>query len=118
MSTSPLLSAAAQIGLSPAAAARIKIILAEDGDGAKALRVAVLGGGCSGFRYDFGFAAAPDAGDIVLERDGALVFVDPVSADFLQGAELDYVEQLIGSSFQIKNPNAKSGCGCGVSFSV
>jgi iron-sulfur cluster assembly accessory protein len=99
--------------LSATAAARINAI--SDGGG---LRVAVEGGGCSGFSYEIDIVPGPDAEDIVVERDGARLFVDPVSIAFLKGSEVDWVDELIGSSFKVKNPNAKSSCGCGVSFSV
>ena len=104
------------ISLSEAAAKRINIIMAEHGK--SALRVAVVGGGCSGFSYTFDFADTPDADDLVIERDGAMVVVDKVSLDFLAGAEIDYADELIGAAFKINNPNAKSGCGCGTSFSL
>lgn len=99
--------------LSATAAARIKAIA--DGGG---LRVAVEGGGCSGFSYEIDITPAPEADDIVVERDGARLFVDPVSIAFLKGSEVDWVEEIVGSSFKVRNPNAKSSCGCGVSFSV
>jgi iron-sulfur cluster assembly accessory protein len=82
------------------------------------LRVAVTGGGCSGFQYNFALddARAPD--DLVIERDGAVVLIDPMSLDFLKGSEIDFVDGLIGAAFKINNPNAQSSCGCGTSFSV
>ena len=107
----------ANVALSQSAATRIKAVTAAEPAGA-GLRVAVEGGGCSGFQYDIGVAQAPNADDLVIERDGARLFVDPVSLPFLLGAEIDWVEELIGSSFKVKNPNAKSSCGCGVSFSL
>lgn len=107
----------ANVALTPAAAERIKAVVAAEPQGA-GLRVAVEGGGCSGFQYDISVAPAPNADDLVVERDGARLFVDPVSLPFLLGAELDWVDELIGASFKVKNPNAKSSCGCGVSFSV
>jgi len=82
------------------------------------LRVAVEGGGCSGFQYEIGVAQAANADDLVIERDGARLFIDPVSLPFLLGSEVDWVDELIGASFKVKNPNATSSCGCGVSFSV
>lgn len=83
----------------------------------RALRVAVEGGGCSGFHYDIKLDdPAPD--DLVLERDGLQVLVDPVSLPFLAGAKIDFSEELIGARFIIDNPNASSSCGCGTSFSV
>ncbi|MFZ4069770.1 MAG: HesB/IscA family protein [Caulobacterales bacterium] len=105
------------ISLSAAAAARIHQIATLD-PAAAGLRLAVLGGGCSGFQYDIRVARAPEADDLVIERDGAKLFVDAVSLDLLAGSELDWVDELIGAAFKVKNPNAKTGCGCGVSFSV
>ena len=104
------------ITLSERAARRIvEILRTED---AALMRVSVEGGGCSGFQYRFDLIqeGAPD--DIVVERDGARVAVDPVSLGFVQGAEIDFVDDLIGASFKIKNPNVTVSCGCGTSFSV
>jgi iron-sulfur cluster assembly accessory protein len=99
------------------AAQRIAEIVATEG-GETMLRVAVTGGGCSGFQYSFALDDARLDDDCVIERDGAVVLVDPMSLDFLKGAELDFVDDLIGAAFKIKNPNATSSCGCGTSFSV
>jgi iron-sulfur cluster assembly accessory protein len=107
----------ADIALSASAAARIKTVVASEPPGA-GLRVAVEGGGCSGFQYEIAVAGAANADDLVIERDGARLFVDPVSLPFLLGSEVDWVEELIGASFKVKNPNATSACGCGVSFAV
>ena len=82
------------------------------------MRVAVLGGGCSGFQYNFSFEEQRNEDDLLIERDGATVVVDSTSLELLKGSELDYVEEMVGSSFQVKNPNATSSCGCGNSFSV
>ena len=87
-------------------------------DAAQCLRVAVEGGGCSGFQYDISLAPAPEDDDLVLEKDGARVLVDPVSLPFLTNAEIDFTEELIGARFVINNPNATSSCGCGTSFSM
>jgi iron-sulfur cluster assembly accessory protein len=105
------------VALSASAAARIKSVVSGEPEGA-GLRVAVEGGGCSGFQYEIGVAQAANADDLVIERDGARLFVDPVSLPFLLGSEVDWVDELIGASFKVKNPNATSSCGCGVSFSV
>ena len=108
----------APVTMSDAAARRVAAILARNAD-KTALRVSVEGGGCSGFSYKFDLTedeAKPD--DQVLERDGALVFVDPVSALYMGGSELDYVDDYMGQSFQVKNPNATANCGCGTSFSI
>ncbi|MBY0568872.1 MAG: iron-sulfur cluster assembly accessory protein [Hyphomonadaceae bacterium] len=105
------------IALTATAAERIKSIVAAEPAGA-GLRVAVEGGGCSGFQYEIGVAPSANADDVVIERDGARLFVDPVSLPFLLGSQVDWVDELIGASFKIKNPNATSACGCGVSFAV
>ena len=83
-----------------------------------AMRVAVLGGGCSGFQYNFSFEEGANDDDLTIERNGARVLVDSTSLELLKGSELDYVEEMVGSSFQVRNPNATSSCGCGNSFSV
>jgi len=82
------------------------------------LRLAVTGGGCSGFQYNFALDDARLDDDLVIERDGATVLIDPVSLDFLKGSEIDFVDDLIGASFKVINPNATSSCGCGTSFAV
>jgi iron-sulfur cluster assembly accessory protein len=106
-----------QFALTERAAARIAEIVAADGREA-ALRVAVLAGGCSGFQYRFELDEATQDDDLLIERDGAKVLVDPASLDLLAGSELDYTDELMGSHFAVRNPNAKSACGCGTSFSV
>ena len=106
-----------QISLTPSAAKRINVILAKQAD-ANMLRVAVDGGGCSGFSYRFEFAEAVNEDDIVVELDGAQVVIDEMSVEFLTGSEIDFAEEVIGSAFKINNPNATSSCGCGTSFSV
>jgi iron-sulfur cluster assembly accessory protein len=103
--------------VSDSAAVKISHLIATE-PGASLFRVAVNGGGCSGFQYDFGFANEAGEDDVIIEKGGARVAVDAVSLPFLAGAEIDWVDDLIGSSFKIRNPNAKSSCGCGVSFSV
>ncbi len=85
---------------------------------AKVLRLAVNGGGCSGFQYEFSLAPAPEADDLIVERDGAILAVDTAALDLIAGSEVDFIDSLIGASFQVQNPNAKSGCGCGASFSI
>ena len=82
------------------------------------LRVAVEGGGCSGFQYLFDLVDAAEADDLKIERDGATALVDEVSLALLRGSEIDFVDELAGAEFKIRNPNAKSSCGCGVSFSI
>lgn len=108
---------AADIALTPAAAARVAAIAGKQNKPA-ILRLSVEGGGCSGFQYRFGFADAPEAGDLVAETDGVRLVVDDVSLDLVRGASVDYVESLGGAAFKVDNPNAASGCGCGTSFSV
>jgi iron-sulfur cluster assembly accessory protein len=109
--------AAQPVTVSARAAKRIAQILKDESEAAM-LRVAVTGGGCSGFQYNFAIDDSRMDDDLVVERDGATVLIDPVSLDFLKGAEIDFVDDLIGQSFKINNPNATSSCGCGTSFSV
>jgi len=104
-------------GVTDRAAARIAEIVAAEGRQA-ALRVAVLAGGCSGFQYKFELDEARQPDDLVIDRGPAQILVDPVSLDLLAGAELDYTDELMGSHFAVRNPNAKSACGCGTSFSI
>lgn len=108
---------APSITLSPSAAARVAAIAARQGKPAM-LRLSVEGGGCSGFQYKFGLAEAVEGDDIVADADGVTLLVDPVSLELVQGSTVDYVESLGGSAFQVVNPQAASGCGCGSSFSV
>ncbi len=105
------------VTVSDRAAKRIAQILRGE-SGAMMLRLAVTGGGCSGFQYNFALDDTRQDDDLVVERDGATVLIDPISLDFLKGAEIDFVDDLIGASFRVNNPNATSSCGCGTSFSV
>ncbi len=106
------------VGLSASAARRLReLIAAEDRPGLM-LRLSVSGGGCSGFQYGFSFEESLTEEDRIFERDGTKLVVDEVSLTLLGGAEVDYVEELVGASFQVRNPNAKSSCGCGSSFAV
>ena len=105
------------VALSAAAAERIKSVVAREPLGA-GLRVAVEGGGCSGFQYKFDIAREKAADDTLVTREGARVVIDETSGQFLNGAEIDYVDDLIGASFRVNNPNASASCGCGTSFSV
>jgi iron-sulfur cluster insertion protein len=108
----------APIQLSASAAKRIATVVQAEGKPKARLRVSVSGGGCSGFQYLFAVDETSEEGDVVVERDGAAVVVDGMSLMYVLGAELDYVEDLTGSYFKVKNPNASSSCGCGTSFSV
>jgi iron-sulfur cluster assembly accessory protein len=92
--------------------------IAEAAGAPKALRVAVLGGGCSGFSYEFQLEDAPAEGDTVIEGCGQRVVVDPESLPFLQGSVIDFRDELIGARFHVENPNATATCGCGTSFSI
>jgi iron-sulfur cluster insertion protein len=104
------------VSISESAARRLKKIM--KGEEGVALRISVKGGGCSGFQYSFDMdrSRAPD--DFIATRDGATVLVDPVSLELIKGSELDFVDDLMGQAFRVKNPNAIASCGCGVSFSV
>ena len=106
-----------RIQLTERAADQIRTIASNEPTN-KHLRVSVEGGGCSGFQYKFDMVGAADRDDIVIERQGAQLLVDPVSLDYLKGSEVDFVDDLMGASFRIRNPNAQSSCGCGTSFSV
>jgi iron-sulfur cluster assembly accessory protein len=99
------------------AARRIREIAAQEPP-ETALRVSVEGGGCSGFQYKFDLVQAREADDIAIERDGATVLVDPISLEYMGGSVIDYVDDLIGAQFKIKNPLAVTSCGCGTSFTV
>ncbi len=106
-----------RVELSEAAARRIAGILANEAPGA-VFRVGVDGGGCSGFKYSFAVDPAPGANDLLLEKGAARLVVDETSLAYLQGARIDFVDDLMGRAFRVENPNASSSCGCGVSFSV
>jgi len=105
------------VTVSPRAFARLAEINAETA-APRALRVAVLGGGCSGFQYEFALEDVPAEGDLVIEDAGQKVFVDPESLEFLAGSVIDFKDELIGARFAVENPNASSTCGCGTSFSI
>lgn len=108
---------ATTLTLSPSAAARVAAIAAKQGKPA-ILRLAVEGGGCSGFQYQFNLADAPEGDDLVAETDGVRLVVDPISLDLVSGCVVDFVESLGGAAFRVENPNAVAGCGCGSSFAV
>jgi len=104
------------VSISESAARRLnKILKAED---AAALRISVKGGGCSGFQYAFDIENGRADDDIVITRDGATIVVDPVSIEYMKGSVVDFVDDLMGQAFKVRNPNAVATCGCGVSFTV
>jgi iron-sulfur cluster assembly accessory protein len=107
----------ASITVSERAARQIGEILKTEPAGTM-LRVSVEGGGCSGFQYKFGMEQVRADDDLVIARDGAMVLVDPVSVQYMVGSEIDFVEDLIGAAFKVKNPNATASCGCGTSFAL
>ena len=100
------------------AANKVKELIIEEGNPELKLRVFVTGGGCSGFQYGFTFDEIQNEDDTVIDKDGVMLLIDPMSYQYLVGAEIDYTEGLEGSQFVIRNPNATSTCGCGSSFSV
>jgi len=118
MSPSSTGSADRQVSITDSAAKRIAWLMQQEGDAALMLRLSVSGGGCSGFQYGFSFDKSQQVDDHLFERDGVKVVVDDTSLDLLAGAEIDFVEDLVGAAFQVRNPNAVSSCGCGSSFSV
>jgi iron-sulfur cluster assembly accessory protein len=105
------------VTLSDAAAKRIAAIVGSD-PGKSALRVSVEGGGCSGFSYKFDLVDAPGEDDLVVEKNDAKVLIDSLSLVYMAGSEIDFVDNLLGQSFQINNPNAVASCGCGTSFAI
>jgi iron-sulfur cluster insertion protein len=106
------------VRLSEGAARRVAELKRQENRPDAFLRLAVSGGGCSGFQYGFSFDEARQADDLLFERDGVGLVIDSVSLELVKGAEIDFVEDLMGASFQVKNPNAASSCGCGNSFSI
>ncbi|MBA3487441.1 MAG: iron-sulfur cluster insertion protein ErpA [Lysobacter sp.] len=108
----------APMQFTPAAAAKVRELIAEEGNPALKLRVYIQGGGCSGFQYGFEFDEAQGEDDVAVTTDSATLLVDPLSLQYLMGAEVDYTESLHGAQFVIRNPNAKTTCGCGSSFSA
>lgn len=106
------------LNFTDSAASKVKNLIDEEGNPGLKLRVFVTGGGCSGFQYGFTFDEATNEDDTVLEKNGVTLLVDPMSYQYLVGAEIDYQEGLDGAQFVIKNPNATSTCGCGSSFTA
>jgi iron-sulfur cluster insertion protein len=113
----PGMTGIVDIDITPSAAARVAAIAERQGR-PPVLRLSVEGGGCAGFQYRFGLADGVESGDTIAERDGVTLVVDQMSLDLVRGSAVDFVESLGGASFQVRNPNAASGCGCGTSFSV
>lgn len=111
-------SGSEELVVTGSAAAKLNELLAEESDPNLKLRVFVTGGGCSGFKYGFTFDANSEEGDFSVTRDGVTVVVDPMSLQYLSGAEIDYKEDASGAQFVIRNPNATTTCGCGSSFSI
>ncbi len=107
-----------EFSLTERAAKRVAFLIEQEGQEGLMLRVAVSGGGCSGFQYGFSFDDTVNPDDRTFERDGVVTVVDETSLELLNGAQVDFVEDLGGASFQIKNPNATSSCGCGSSFAI
>ena len=108
---------AMKVEMTDSAARRIAAIVAKE-PGKQALRVAVEGGGCSGFSYKFDLADAQEDDDVVISNGDAKVLIDSMSLIYMAGSEIDFVDNLLGQSFQIKNPNAIASCGCGTSFAI
>ena len=106
------------IQMTDAAANKVKTLITEEENPELKLRVYITGGGCSGFQYKFDVERTQADDDLVIERDSAVVLIDPASVPFLAGSEVDFVDDLIGASFRVVNPNATASCGCGTSFSI
>ena len=111
-------SASAPLLFTAAAASKAHELIAEEGNPALKLRVYISGGGCSGFQYGFTFDEATNEDDTTLQKAGVTLLIDPMSLQYLTGAQIDYAENLSGAQFVISNPNAKTTCGCGSSFSA
>jgi iron-sulfur cluster insertion protein len=112
------ITASQPILFSDSAVSKVRELILEEGNPALTLRIYVSGGGCSGFQYGFAFEEAAGTEDLAMEKHGVRVLIDPLSLQYLHGAEVDFQDDLDGSRFVIKNPNAKSTCGCGSSFSM
>ncbi len=117
MTDSPITTTLSPVSLTDRAAVRINEIMKDEPSGSM-LRVSVEGGGCSGFSYKYDLVQEKKDDDFILENQGAIVLIDELSLSFLDGSEIDFVDALIGASFQINNPNATASCGCGTSFSI
>lgn len=108
----------APLRLTEAAARKVRHLIEAEGDPALLLRVYITGGGCSGFQYGFAFETSGEADDLIFEQHGVRLAVDPLSLQYLEGAEIDFREDLMGAQFVVRNPNARTTCGCGSSFAV
>jgi iron-sulfur cluster assembly protein len=106
------------ITITERAADKVREFMAAEDDGAEVLRIAVQGGGCSGFQYALGFDEGPQEGDEIIEMNGVRIVVDPFSLPYLRGADVDFTDGLTGTGFKIDNPNVVAGCGCGSSFQM
>jgi iron-sulfur cluster insertion protein len=115
---SMVVTASGPITVSNSAALQVARLLCNEDNPDQALRVSVSGGGCSGFQYGFAFDSDAQEDDLVIEKEGVTIVIDSVSAGYLAGSEIDFIDDLVGASFQVKNPNAVSSCGCGTSFSL
>lgn len=118
MAESDVLEAPRGITVSDSAVKRIADLIRQEGGDGTMLRVTVSGGGCSGFQYGFSFDDSRKEDDRLFQRDGVTVVIDEMSLELLEGSEIDFVEDLAGSSFSIRNPNATASCGCGTSFAL
>ena len=114
----PTAASGAPLQFTAAAAAKVRELIAEEGNAALKLRVYIQGGGCSGFQYGFEFDEAQNEDDLPIVTDGVTLLIDPLSLQYLMDATVDYSESLTGAQFVIRNPNAKTTCGCGSSFTV
>lgn len=114
----PMTEAMGSFAISDRAAAKVKEMIAQEGEDNLMLRVYISGGGCSGFQYGFSFDETVAEGDTQIEKGGVKVLIDPMSFQYLMGAELDFKQDLMGAQFVIHNPNAQTTCGCGSSFSI
>lgn len=108
----------APVAITAAAASKVRALIDEEGNPELMLRVYISGGGCSGFQYGFSFDESREEDDVAVRKEGVTVLVDPLSLQYLEGAEIDYAESLAGAQFVIRNPHARTTCGCGSSFSV
>lgn len=115
---SDVATAAPSLTITKAAADRVRVLVESEGNPDLMLRIAVSGGGCSGFQYGFDLDAIVEEDDLILEQNGVKVVIDEASLDILAGSEVDFVEDLMAAAFQIRNPNATSTCGCGTSFAM